>query len=123
MDVGKRYEVFLLFVPCHHADEVGPASGGAEEDLALAVLYVFLYVEDNLFRESEVFHVFGKSDAQFLAESEEMVDGICRIEDYRGVCKYVYTLVAELSGADAFDADKRFECQFQSIAFCKVEVG
>ena len=123
MDVGERNEVFLLFVACHHADEFGPTSGGAEEDLSLAVLDVFLYVKHNLFRESEVFHVFGKRDAEFLAESEEMVDGIGRIEDYRGVCKNVYTLVTEFSGADAFDADKRFECQFQCIACCKVEVG
>ena len=50
----------------------------AEEYLAFAVLYIFLYVERYCLRQAEVFHIVGYGNAQFFAECKEMVNCVAR---------------------------------------------
>ena len=73
---GKREEILLGLVLRHHGEQFRPVTACAEEDLTLAILHELLNVENHFLRDSEVLHVFGESDTEFLAEVEKMFDGI-----------------------------------------------
>ena len=58
---------------------------GGMEDLALAILDIFLKIESDGFGSAEIFHSVRNGYAHFLAKAEEMVNGRTRREYHR--CK------------------------------------
>ena len=83
---------------------------------------IFHYDVGDGFGETEVLHVLGDGDAQFVAEVEEVVDGIARVEYDGGVVEYLYLLLAELAGCDSLDFDKWMENQFDAMLLLNLEV-
>ena len=73
---GKREEILLRLVFCHHGEQFGPVTTCAKEHLALAILHEFLNIENHFFRNAEIFHVFGQSDTELFAKVKEVLDRI-----------------------------------------------
>ena len=102
--------------------QVGELARLREEVLALAVLYVFLQVERYLFGHAEILHVGRDVDTEFLAESEEMVDGMARCEDDGCMTTYRNVLRTEILGSHRFNLDKGTKYQFKIVLFCYFEI-
>ena len=107
----------------HELNELRPFARVGKEYFALSVLYVFLNVECHSFRNAEILHVVGDVDAKCLAEGEEMVYGMARVEHDGGVVQYLDFLLAELLCSDAFHLDERVEDEFYVVVFLNVKIG
>ena len=121
--VGEGHEVLLVFVLRHDRNQLGHFPRVAHKDLALAVLDVFLDIAGHGFRNAEVFHVFGKRYAHFLAKREEIVDGVAGIEDDGRVVEDLYLLSAKLLGGKTFYLDEGVEGELDIVLGFNFEVG
>ena len=73
MYIAQGNEVLLVLMLVDDGQQAVVLACGAEEDLALAVLHVLLYIECDHLGNAEILHVFGDGDAKLAAEVEEMV--------------------------------------------------
>ena len=71
--IAQGNEVLLVLMLVDDGQQAVVLACGAEEDLALAVLHVLLYIECDHLGNAEILHVFGDGDAKLAAEIEEMV--------------------------------------------------
>ena len=100
-----------------------------EEDLALAELDVVLEIECCRVGGTDVFHVLGKFDAQFLQEVEEVVNRVFAGKYNRRMVKDIDLGLPELAGSKRFYTEKFvkinvntvFPLQFRVWGF--VEIG
>ena len=106
----------------HHLDKVGEILV-AEEDFALAVLYVVLQVEGDGLGGAEVLHVVADGLAQVLEHAEEVVDAVLAVEDDGGVVAYMDAGLAELGGCDAHHIEKLVESDVDIVFVDKISVG
>lgn len=119
--VGAGIEELVFLVLLDDLDQV-VESGFAVEDLALAVLNVFLQVISGGFRDAEIFHRVGNREADFLAHAEEMVDGIAAREDHGVMIGNVHPLLTEFLRRNAFHMDEFPEVDFQGILLCQLGI-
>lgn len=81
VDAAHGYKVFFTLVLDHHGHKVLHLSGGTIENLALAVLHIFLYVKRNRFGDTEILHRLGNRYHHLFGYGEEMIDGMTRSKD------------------------------------------
>ena len=71
-------------------------SGISKENLTLTVLYIFLNVQSNRLRYTEIFHGFGDCYAQFRTKMKKVIDCMTRSENNGGMIQYGNLLLSEL---------------------------
>ncbi len=119
---GLRYEVMLRTMLRHHGKQVCEFSRFAKKHFSLSVLYIFLYVECNGFRCTEILHCFGDAYTQVFAKSEEMVYGMPGVEDNGSMVQYGNFLLSELFCCQAFYFDERMKVYLYTKLFCNIEI-
>ena len=78
----------------------------AKEYLALAVLYVLLYIVRNCLGQAEILHVVRDVYSQFLAQCEKVVNCVAR-EEYNGsVVQNRYLLLTEFLCCHSLNLDE-----------------
>ena len=92
MHVTYRHKILFVLVLYHRGQQVIDFTCRTEEYLTLAILYIFLNVQGNGFRDAEVLHVFRDGHTHLLAEMKEMVDGMTRSKYNGCMLKYFYLL-------------------------------
>ena len=123
VDVAHGYEILLGLVLGHGGQQVVNLTGGAEEDLALAVLHIFLDIQRDSLRDAEILHILRNSDTQLLGEGEEMVNGMARGEDNGSVVQDVHLLGTKVLRRDSLHLDERTEHEFYVELGSDVVVG
>ncbi len=122
MHVADSIEVFLLVVLAERRDKVVEFAGGAVENLAFAVYYIFLQVEGYGFCRAEIFHCIGNAHTHLVAQTEKVVDCRAGCENNGGEIVDVDFLLTKFTGAETFHFDKGAEHDLNSIAFRDVEI-
>ena len=106
----------------HEGDEVVDTACGAEEDLTLAILHIFLDVKRDRLSDTEVLHVLWDIESKLLRQLEEEVDGMTRCEHHGGMGKDAYLLLAEFLAGEPFYFNERSEDQLHSVFFLQREI-
>ena len=80
VNTTHRNEILLGFMLDHQRNQVGNLATRSKKHLAFAILYIFLDVQRNGFKYTEVLHVFRYGDAHLLGQREKMVYRMARSE-------------------------------------------
>ena len=112
MDLAHRNEILLGLMLHHCGQQIVYLSRSTEEHLALAILYVLLYIERNGLSDTEILHVLGYLHTHFLCQLEEIINGMTRGEDDCRIVEDAYFLLTELLRAQSFNLYERTEYEF-----------
>ena len=91
--------------------------------LMLTVLHIFLNIQCNCFRHTEILHSFRNCNTQFSTQIKEMVDSMTRSEYNGSVVENRNFLLPKFFRRKTFNLDKRPEIYFYAILLCNVVIG
>ena len=123
MYVGNGEEEFFARMFQQRRYKVVEFPGISEKYFTFAIDDVLLQIEGDGFCRAEIFHRFGYVDAQFLAQTEEMVYGCTGGENDRRIFGNRDFLLPELFGCKTLHLDERTKDDIYSIFFGNIVVG
>ena len=116
-------KVFLCFMLYDRRHEVLNLSRCTKENFTLTVLHIFLNIQCNCFRHTEILHSFRNCNTQFSTQIKEMVDSMTRSEYNGSVVENRNFLLPKFFRRKTFNLDKRPEIYFYAILLCNVVIG
>jgi len=109
VNITQGNEVTLGLVLDHEGNQVVNLACSAEENLALAILDVLLYVLSHRLCNAEILHVLRDGNAHLLGKKEEIVNGKARSKYDSGVLQNGDFLCTKLLWSERLYLDERTE--------------
>ena len=93
-----------------------------EEYLTFTVLNIFLNVQSDCFRRTEILHGFRYRDSHLRTKTKEVVNCMARSKYNGGMIQYRDLLLSELFCRQALNFDERAEINFHTVLLSNVEI-
>lgn len=103
-------------------EQIGKLTRCTEEYLTLAVLHIFLDVESDGFRRTEIFHGFRYSNSHLCAKTKEVVNCMARSKYNGGMIQNRNFLLSKFLCRQTLNFYKRAEIYFHAVLLSNVEI-
>lgn len=105
-------ELFILFMLVDDIEKAFVGAISSVKHLALAIEDEFLEIEGYGFCDAEILRILGHVQLEFLANPEEMINGVPAGEDYSGKFGDLDFLFPEILGGDGLEPDEWTKLHF-----------